>query len=42
MQNNLEAFWLPFAPNRRFRAHPRLLANALHKYYRAALPRLYP
>jgi beta-alanine--pyruvate transaminase len=31
--NNLEAFWLPFTPNRHFKAHPRLLASAEGMYY---------
>jgi beta-alanine--pyruvate transaminase len=31
--NDLEAFWLPFTPNRHFKAHPRLLAKAEGMYY---------
>src|SRR3954465_7278442 len=31
--NNLEAFWMPFTPNRHFKANPRLLASAKGMYY---------
>jgi beta-alanine--pyruvate transaminase len=31
--NNLEAFWMPFTPNRHFKANPRLLASAEGMYY---------
>jgi beta-alanine--pyruvate transaminase len=31
--NDLEAFWLPFTPNRAFKAAPRLLARAKDMYY---------
>jgi beta-alanine--pyruvate transaminase len=31
--NDLEAFWLPFTPNRHFKASPRLLAKAEGMYY---------
>jgi beta-alanine--pyruvate transaminase len=29
----LEAFWMPFTPNRQFKAHPRLLARASGMHY---------
>ena len=32
--NDLDAFWMPFTPNRRFKAHPRLLASAKGMFYR--------
>jgi len=32
--NNLDAFWMPFTPNRRFKAHPRMLASAKDMHYR--------
>ena len=31
--NDLEAFWMPFTPNRHFKANPRLLARAEGMYY---------
>src|SRR6201992_394498 len=31
--NNLDAFWMPFTPNRHFKASPRLLASADGMYY---------
>ncbi len=31
--NDLEAFWMPFTPNRHFKRHPRLLARARGMYY---------
>ena len=33
MSTNLAAFWMPFTPNRQFRAGPRLLARAAGMYY---------
>ncbi len=33
--NNLEAFWMPFTPNRHFKAHPRLIASAKGMHYTA-------
>jgi beta-alanine--pyruvate transaminase len=32
--NDLDAFWMPFTPNRRFKANPRLLSHAEGMYYR--------
>jgi hypothetical protein len=32
--NNLDAFWMPFTPNRRFKAHPRMLSSAKDMHYR--------
>ena len=32
--NDLDAFWMPFTPNRRFKAHPRMLASASGMTYR--------
>jgi beta-alanine--pyruvate transaminase len=32
--NDLDAFWMPFTPNRRFKAHPRMLASASGMLYR--------
>jgi beta-alanine--pyruvate transaminase len=32
-RDDLEAFWLPFTPNRQFKAKPRLLAKAQGMYY---------
>ena len=32
--NDLAAYWLPFTPNRDFKAHPRLLVSARGMYYR--------
>src|SRR5580765_1344545 len=32
-RSDLEAFWLPFTPNRQFKANPRLLAKASGMYY---------
>src|ERR1700758_2423264 len=31
--NDLEAFWVPFTPNRAFKAAPRLLARAKDMHY---------
>ncbi|HWD25874.1 MAG TPA: aspartate aminotransferase family protein [Rhizomicrobium sp.] len=31
--NNLDAFWMPFTPNRHFKANPRLFASADGMYY---------
>ena len=31
--NDLEAFWLPFTPNRAFKAAPRLIARAKDMHY---------
>lgn len=31
--NDLGAFWIPFTPNRHFKAHPRILATAQGMYY---------
>ncbi len=31
--NNLDAFWIPFTPNRHFKTHPRLLTSASGMYY---------
>ena len=31
--NSLEAFWMPFTPNRAFKADPRMLARAEGMYY---------
>jgi beta-alanine--pyruvate transaminase len=31
--NDLSAFWLPFTPNRHFKAHPRMLAGADGMYF---------
>jgi beta-alanine--pyruvate transaminase len=33
MSNELEAYWMPFTPNRQFKAHPRLLAKAQGMHY---------
>jgi beta-alanine--pyruvate transaminase len=33
MPNDLEAFWLPFTPNRAFKASPRLIARAKDMHY---------
>jgi beta-alanine--pyruvate transaminase len=33
MSTKLEAFWMPFTPNRQFRASPRLLTRAAGMYY---------
>jgi beta-alanine--pyruvate transaminase len=32
--NNLDAFWMPFTPNRRFKAQPRMLSSAKDMHYR--------
>jgi beta-alanine--pyruvate transaminase len=32
--NDLDAFWMPFTPNRRFKAQPRMLASAEGMHYR--------
>jgi len=34
LPNDLESYWLPFTPNRDFKARPRLLAKAEGMYYR--------
>ena len=31
--NSLEAYWMPFTPNRRFKADPRMLERAEGMYY---------
>jgi beta-alanine--pyruvate transaminase len=31
--NSLDAFWMPFTPNRRFKANPRMIASAQDMYY---------
>jgi beta-alanine--pyruvate transaminase len=33
--NDLDAYWMPFTPNRRFKANPKLMASAKGMYYRA-------
>jgi len=33
LQNDLQSYWLPFTPNRDFKAHPRVLARAEGMYY---------
>ncbi|MBO9560147.1 MAG: aspartate aminotransferase family protein [Caulobacter sp.] len=32
--NDLDAFWMPFTPNRRFKTQPRMLSHAEGMYYR--------
>ncbi|PIB90757.1 aspartate aminotransferase family protein [Caulobacter sp. FWC2] len=32
--NDLDAFWMPFTPNRRFKAHPRMLSSAKGMIYK--------
>ncbi|WP_197026635.1 aspartate aminotransferase family protein [Caulobacter sp. UNC358MFTsu5.1] len=32
--NDLDAFWMPFTPNRRFKANPRMLSSAEGMWYR--------
>jgi len=32
--NDLDAFWMPFTPNRRFKAHPRMLSSASGMLYK--------
>ncbi len=32
--NDLDAFWMPFTPNRRFKANPRMLSHAEGMHYR--------
>jgi beta-alanine--pyruvate transaminase len=32
--NDLDAFWMPFTPNRRFKSHPRMLSSASGMWYR--------
>lgn len=32
--NDLDAFWMPFTPNRRFKRHPRMLSSASGMWYR--------
>ncbi|MFD1331784.1 aspartate aminotransferase family protein [Methylopila musalis] len=34
--NNLDAFWMPFTPNRQYKAAPRMLVSAKDMHYRAA------
>ncbi|WP_184722164.1 aspartate aminotransferase family protein [Caulobacter sp.] len=34
VSNDLDAYWMPFTANRRFKAHPRLLASASGMHYR--------
>ena len=34
MSDSLENFWMPFTPNRAFKARPKLLASANGMYYR--------
>ena len=34
--NDLEAFWMPFTPNRRFKADPRLVVSAQGMFYQSA------
>ncbi len=36
LPNDLEAFWMPFTPNRAFKKAPRLIARAKDMYYYAA------
>ena len=31
--NDLDAFWMPFTPNRRFKANPRMLSHAEGMHY---------
>ena len=31
--NNLEPFWMPFTPNRRFKKNPKLIVSAKDMYY---------
>ncbi len=33
LQNDLQSLWLPFTPNRDFKAHPRILARSEAMYY---------
>jgi beta-alanine--pyruvate transaminase len=35
-RSELEAYWLPFTPNRNFKSNPRLLERATGMYYRSA------
>ncbi len=32
--NDLDAFWMPFTPNRRFKRHPRMLSSAQGMIYK--------
>ena len=34
--NDLESYWLPFTPNRAFKAAPRLIARAKDMHYETA------
>jgi beta-alanine--pyruvate transaminase len=34
MSNDLDAFWMPFTPNRRFKSHPRMLSSASGMLYK--------
>lgn len=34
--NNLDAYWMPFTPNRQFKAHPRMFVGAEGMYYRTS------
>ena len=36
MNRPVDAFWMPFTPNRRFKAEPRLLVSAQGVRYTAA------
>ena len=33
---NMDPLWLPFTPNRRFKASPRLIENAEDMYYKTS------
>jgi beta-alanine--pyruvate transaminase len=34
--NDMDAYWMPFTPNRHFKAHPKLMASAKGMYYTGA------
>jgi len=36
VEENLQAYWMPFTPNRQFKADPRILVSAEGMYYRSA------
>lgn len=36
LPNDLEAFWMPFTPNRRFKAEPKLMVSAKGLYYQTS------
>ncbi len=36
MPNNLDAYWMPFTPNRQFKSAPRILVGANGMYYRTS------